>query len=66
MLVRLLAFLYEYSATNPDILYDDEGLKKLFQELAQKFMDIRKRIVKFEHQRLTQMVAIPTTSVLLK
>lgn len=59
---KIARFLYEYSATNPDILYDDEALKNLFQELAQKFMDIRKRIVKFEHQRLTQMVAIPTTS----
>ncbi|KAI3473423.1 hypothetical protein Pfo_030947 [Paulownia fortunei] len=43
-------------------LEDNDAIKDLFTELQQKFMDIRKRIVKFYHARLTQMVAIPTTS----
>ncbi|KAA8327198.1 bifunctional acetaldehyde-CoA/alcohol dehydrogenase [Leuconostoc carnosum] len=55
-------FLYEYSTRNEGILEDEEQIKALFMELQQKFMDIRKRIVKFYHARLTQMVAIPTTS----
>lgn len=61
---KIARFLYEYSSQSEHegILEDDAALKELFQELAQKFMDIRKRIVKFEHQRLTQMVAISTTS----
>ncbi|MDR3241257.1 MAG: bifunctional acetaldehyde-CoA/alcohol dehydrogenase [Lactobacillaceae bacterium] len=59
---KIARFLYEYSQSHEGILQDDEALNELFQELAQKFMDIRKRIVKFEHQALTQMVAIPTTS----
>lgn len=61
---KIARFLYEYSAQpeNEGILQDDVALKDLFQELAQKFMDIRKRIVKFDQPRLTQMVAIPTTS----
>ncbi|MCM0582625.1 bifunctional acetaldehyde-CoA/alcohol dehydrogenase [Weissella diestrammenae] len=59
---KIARFLYEYSASHEGILNDDDALKSLFEELQQKFMDIRKRIVKFEHQSLTQMVAIPTTS----
>ncbi|WP_373702167.1 bifunctional acetaldehyde-CoA/alcohol dehydrogenase [Weissella soli] len=59
---KIARFIYEYSASHEGILQDDAALKDLFKELAQKFMDIRKRIVKFEHQSLTQMVAIPTTS----
>ena len=57
-------FIYEYSMQpgNEGILADDAALKELFSSLAQKFMDIRKRIVKFDHQTLTQLVAIPTTS----
>ena len=61
---KIARFLYEYSADegHEGLLNDDAALKELFGELAQKFMDIRKRIVKFDHQHLTQMVAIPTTS----
>ena len=55
-------FLYEYSTRHEGILEDNDAIKDLFTELQQKFMDIRKRIVKFYHARLTQMVAIPTTS----
>ncbi|MDR3191212.1 MAG: bifunctional acetaldehyde-CoA/alcohol dehydrogenase [Lactobacillaceae bacterium] len=59
---KIARFLYEYSQSHEGVLQDDQALNELFKELAQKFMDIRKRIVKFEHQSLTQMVAIPTTS----
>lgn len=57
-------FIYEYAQQpgHEGILDDDHALKELFQQMAQKFMDIRKRIVKFDHQVLTQLVAIPTTS----
>ncbi|KRN74872.1 hypothetical protein IV73_GL000995 [Weissella kandleri] len=59
---KISRFLYEYSTTHPGILEDDDALKNLFGELQQKFMDIRKRIVKFDQPRSTQLVAIPTTS----
>ncbi|MBM7543649.1 acetaldehyde dehydrogenase/alcohol dehydrogenase [Weissella beninensis] len=59
---KIARLLYEYSATHEGVLQDAVALRDLFKELQQKFMDIRKRIVKFEHQDLTQMVAIPTTS----
>ena len=59
---KIARFLYEYSTRHEGILEDEDGIKELFMELQQKFMDIRKRIVKFYHARLTQMVAIPTTS----
>ncbi|AYG01239.1 bifunctional acetaldehyde-CoA/alcohol dehydrogenase [Lactococcus allomyrinae] len=54
--------IYEYSYRGEVDLTDDKALKHLFEELAQKFMDIRKRVVKFYNQRQTQMVCIPTTS----
>ncbi|CAH0417366.1 bifunctional acetaldehyde-CoA/alcohol dehydrogenase [Periweissella fabaria] len=59
---KIARLLYEYSATHPGALDDEVVMADLFRQLKQKFMDIRKRIVKFEHQSLTQMVAIPTTS----
>lgn len=59
---KIARFMYEYSSRHEGILEDTAALKELFMELQQKFMDIRKRIVKFYHARLTQMVAIPTTS----
>ncbi|MDR2660640.1 MAG: bifunctional acetaldehyde-CoA/alcohol dehydrogenase [Lactobacillaceae bacterium] len=60
---KIARFLYEYAENNdPEILHNDAKLKDLFMDLAQKFMDIRKRIVKFNHATHTQMVAIPTTS----
>ncbi len=61
---KISRFLYEYSQ-EPDhigFLENIDDIKELFKGLQQKFMDIRKRIVKFEHQNLTQLVAIPTTS----
>ena len=54
--------IYEYDARGEADLSDDASLKELFQELAQKFVDIRKRIIKFYHPHKAQMVAIPTTS----
>lgn len=54
--------IYEYSARGEVDLNDDAALKALFEQLAQKFIDIRKRIVKFPHQDQTQLVCIPTTS----
>ncbi|WP_308003616.1 bifunctional acetaldehyde-CoA/alcohol dehydrogenase [uncultured Lactococcus sp.] len=54
--------IYEYSVRGEVDLDDDVALKALFEQLAQKFIDIRKRIVKFPHQDQTQLVCIPTTS----
>lgn len=54
--------IYEYASRGEADLADDDSLKHLFEEFAQKFVDIRKRIVKFYHPHKTQMVAIPTTS----
>lgn len=54
--------IYEYASRGEVDLADDKALKLLFEEFAQKFMDIRKRVVKFYHPHQTQMVAIPTTS----
>ncbi|GBG96804.1 bifunctional acetaldehyde-CoA/alcohol dehydrogenase [Lactococcus termiticola] len=54
--------IYEYASRGEADLSDDAALKELFEEFAQKFTDIRKRIVKFYHPHQTQMVAIPTTS----
>ena len=54
--------IYEYSVRGEVDLNDDVALKALFEQLAQKFIDIRKRIVKFPHQEQTQLVCIPTTS----
>ncbi|MDR0199509.1 MAG: bifunctional acetaldehyde-CoA/alcohol dehydrogenase [Streptococcaceae bacterium] len=54
--------IYEYSSRGEVDLDSDAAVKHLFEEFAQKFVDIRKRIVKFYHPHKTQMVAIPTTS----
>ena len=54
--------IYEYASRGEADLNDDESLKHLFEEFAQKFIDIRKRIIKFYHPHKSQMVAIPTTS----
>ncbi|MDR0300603.1 MAG: bifunctional acetaldehyde-CoA/alcohol dehydrogenase [Streptococcaceae bacterium] len=54
--------IYEYAARGEVDLEDDASLKHLFEEFAQKFVDIRKRIIKFYHPHKAQMVAIPTTS----
>lgn len=59
---KIARYMYEYSFDHEGILDDMAGLKELFTELQQKFMDIRKRIVKFDEPKHCQMVAIPTTS----
>ncbi|MCB6840736.1 bifunctional acetaldehyde-CoA/alcohol dehydrogenase [Weissella viridescens] len=59
---KIARYIYEYSQQHEGVLDDPEAMKELFQKLQQKFIDIRKRIVKFEEQPLTKMIAIPTTS----
>ncbi|HEY0222198.1 MAG TPA: bifunctional acetaldehyde-CoA/alcohol dehydrogenase [Lactovum miscens] len=54
--------IHEYASRGEVDLNDNVALKHLFEEFAQKFVDIRKRIIKFYHPHQTQMVAIPTTS----
>ena len=54
--------IFEYNARGAVNIDDNDSLKELFEELAQKFVDIRKRIIKFYHPHKAQMVAIPTTS----
>ncbi|BDR56562.1 bifunctional acetaldehyde-CoA/alcohol dehydrogenase [Xylocopilactobacillus apis] len=59
---KIARYMYEYSFEHEGILDDMAALKELFTELQQKFMDIRKRIVKFDEPKHSQMIAIPTTS----
>lgn len=60
---KIARFIYEYSLEQePGFLDSYEKVSELFTRLQQKFIDIRKRIVKFHHQTQTQLVAIPTTS----
>lgn len=60
---KIARYIYEYSLKQADGFLDDyENVSALFTKLQQKFLDIRKRIVKFEKQDHTQLVAIPTTS----
>ncbi|KRL05195.1 bifunctional acetaldehyde-CoA/alcohol dehydrogenase [Liquorilactobacillus oeni] len=60
---KIARFIYEYSLEQePGFLDSYEKVSELFTRLQQKFIDIRKRIVKFHHQLETQLVTIPTTS----
>ncbi|WP_311406819.1 bifunctional acetaldehyde-CoA/alcohol dehydrogenase [Liquorilactobacillus uvarum] len=60
---KIARFIYEYSLDQePGFLDSYESVSELFTRLQQKFIDIRKRIVKFHHQTNTKLVAIPTTS----
>jgi len=60
---KIARFLYEYSLDQaPGFLDDYEQVSDLFTQLQQKFLDIRKRIVKFHHADHTKLFAIPTTS----
>ncbi|MFX3616457.1 MAG: bifunctional acetaldehyde-CoA/alcohol dehydrogenase [Sporolactobacillus sp.] len=60
---KIARFIYEYSFDQePGFLDSYEKVSELFTRLQQKFIDIRKRIVKFHHQTKTQLVAISTTS----
>lgn len=60
---KIARFIYEYSLEQgSDFLDSYDKVSELFLELQQKFMDIRKRIVRFHHQTETKLIAIPTTS----
>ena len=60
---KIARFIYEYSLEQePGFLDSYEKVSALFFKLQQKFIDIRKRIVKFQHQTATKLIAIPTTS----
>ncbi|MFT8457979.1 MAG: bifunctional acetaldehyde-CoA/alcohol dehydrogenase [Liquorilactobacillus ghanensis] len=60
---KIARFIYEYSLDQPaGFLESYEKVSELFTRLQQKFIDIRKRIVKFHHQLNTKLVAVPTTS----
>ena len=58
---KIARYIYEYSLEQePGFLESYEKVSELFTRLQQKFVDIRKRIVKFHHG--TQLFCIPTTS----
>lgn len=60
---KIARFIYEYSIDQAEGFLDDyDKVSELFLELQQKFIDIRKRIVRFHHQTATKLIAIPTTS----
>ena len=60
---EIARYIYEYSLDQePGFLDSYEKVSEVFKELQQKFVDIRKRIVKFHHAKKTRMFAIPTTS----
>lgn len=60
---KIARYIYEYSLDQePGFLDSYEKVSEAFKELQQKFVDIRKRIVKFHHAKKTRMFAIPTTS----
>lgn len=60
---KIARYIYEYSLEQEAGFLDSyEKVSELFYKLQQKFIDIRKRVVKFHHQTATKLVAIPTTS----
>lgn len=60
---KIARYIYEYSLDQPAGFMDDyDKVSELFLLLQQKFVDIRKRIVKFHHATATKLFAIPTTS----
>ena len=60
---KIARYIYEYSLDQEaDFLDSYENVSELFLRLQQKFIDIRKRIVKFKHQTATRLFCIPTTS----
>lgn len=60
---KIARYIYEYSLDQePGFLDSYEKVSEVFKELQQKFVDIRKRIVKFHHAKKTRIFAIPTTS----
>ncbi|MGF0046845.1 bifunctional acetaldehyde-CoA/alcohol dehydrogenase [Streptococcus hyointestinalis] len=60
---KIARYIYEYSLDQEEgFLESYEAVSELFLRLQQKFIDIRKRIVKFKHQAETRLFCIPTTS----
>ena len=60
---KIARYIYEYSLDeDADFLDNYEKVSELFFKLQQKFLDIRKRVVKFKKQNETKLIAIPTTS----
>lgn len=60
---KIARYIYEYSLEEEDGFLDSyDKVSELFFKLQQKFLDIRKRVVRFHHQTETKLVAIPTTS----
>lgn len=60
---KIARYIYEYSLEQePGFLESYEKVSGLFTRLQQKFVDIRKRIVKFHHGTHTKLFCIPTTS----
>lgn len=60
---KIARYIYEYSLDQEAGFIDSyEKVSELFTRLQQKFVDIRKRIVKFHHATQTKLFAIPTTS----
>ena len=60
---KIARYIYEYSLDQePGFLESYEAVSELFTRLQQKYLDIRKRIVKFHHSTNTKLFAIPTTS----
>ncbi len=60
---KIARYLYEYSLEQePGFLSSYEAVSEIFTRLQQKFVDIRKRIVKFHHGTKTKLFCIPTTS----
>lgn len=60
---KIARLIYEVSLDRGDEFLDSyDAVSEFFLELQQKFIDIRKRIVKFKHQTATRLFCIPTTS----
>ena len=60
---KIARLIYEHSLDQEEGFIDSyEAVSEFFLELQQKFIDIRKRIVKFQHQTETRLFCIPTTS----
>lgn len=60
---KIARLIYEVYLDRGDEFLDSyDAVSEFFLELQQKFIDIRKRIVKFKHQTSTRLFCIPTTS----
>ena len=60
---KISRYMYEYSLNQePGFLEDHDKISDLFKRLQQKFLDIRKRTVKFQKPKATKLICIPSTS----